>query len=61
MVRPAMPTQEVTELKEMIGQLHTEIRLMRQSLSSCQRRCLVDNPPGRWRYLGRALLAMIRF
>jgi hypothetical protein len=56
-----MPTQEVTELKEMIGQLHTEIRLMRQSLSSCQRRCLVDNPPGRWRYLGRALLAMIRF
>jgi hypothetical protein len=56
-----MPTQEVSELKEMIVLLHTEIKLMRQSLASCQKRCLVDNPPGRWRGLGQALIAMIRF
>ena len=56
-----MPSQELNELKDMIIELHAEIRLMRTSLKSCQSRCYVENPTGRWRELGRALMALIRF
>lgn len=33
------------------------LETIRSSLRRCQARCHVDNPPGRWRGLGRALAA----
>jgi len=56
-----METQEYRELKEMVSQLGQKLETILASLRTCQSRCHVDNPPGRWRGLGRALVAMIRF
>jgi len=56
-----METQEYRELKEMVSQLGQKLETILTSLRTCQSRCHVDNPPGRWRGLGRALVAMIRF
>lgn len=36
------------------------LETIRSSLRRCQARCHVDNPPGRWRSLGRALAAFFR-
>jgi hypothetical protein len=36
------------------------LETIRTSLKRCQARCHVDNPPGRWRVLGRALAAFFR-
>jgi len=55
-----MESQEYKELKEMIVAVDKKIETILHSLQTCQGRCHVDNPPGRWRGLGRALLAMIR-
>ena len=38
--------------------LDTKMDLMLNSLKRCQTRCHVDNPPGRWRGLGRAILGL---
>ncbi len=56
-----MPTQEFLELKEMIDAVDQKVTTMIDSLKRCQIRCIVDNPPGKWRSLGRALLALLRF
>ena len=57
-----MESQEYQEIKEMIGQLDAKVDLIGRSLKTCQSRCHVDNPPkSRWRGLGRALLAMVKF
>jgi len=53
-------TQEIDELKDMFGKLDQKLEIIRRSLKKCQQRCHVDNPPGRWRGLGRALLAMFK-
>jgi hypothetical protein len=51
----------------MITALDQKMTTMMTSLKACQSRCYVDNPPpsasqsGRWRGLGRALAAMIKF
>jgi hypothetical protein len=55
-----MSSHEIEELQVLIGQLHTKMDLMLRSLKSCQGRCHVDNPPGRWRGLGRALTAFFQ-
>ncbi len=56
-----MFSQEYTELKEMIESIDAKQELILKSLKSCQGRCHVDNPPGRWRGLGRVLAALIGF
>ena len=56
-----MPTQEYLELKEMIQAVDGRTTQILEALKGCQSRCHVDNPPGRWRGLGRALLTLIRF
>jgi len=56
-----MQTQEYRELKEMIDAQGKTLQTILTALKSCQSRCHVDNPPSRWRGLGRALVAMIRF
>jgi len=56
-----MPSQEVAELKEMIESLDRKLNTVMESLLRCQSRCHVENTPGKWRGLGRALLALVRF
>ncbi len=56
-----MESQEYRELKEMIQAVDRRTTLILKSLQRCQSHCYVDNPPGRWRGLGRALLALIKF
>ena len=56
-----MDAQEVNELKEMIEAVDKKVNTIMESLMRCQTRCVVDNPVGRWRGLGRALLAIIKF
>jgi len=36
------------------------LKIIHTSLRRCQARCHVDNPPGRWRSLGRAFLALFK-
>lgn len=55
-----MDSKEYVELKDMIQAVDRRTTLILRSLERCQSRCYVDNPPGRWRGLGRALLALIR-
>ena len=55
-----MPTQDVTELKEMIEAVGQQVARIGEALKTCQSRCHVDNPPSRWRGLGRALLALVK-
>jgi hypothetical protein len=55
-----MPTQEFTELKDMIEAVDKKLINIASALLTCQSRCHVDNPPSRWRGLGRALLALVR-
>jgi hypothetical protein len=56
-----MQSQEYRELKEMIEAQGNTLKTILTSLKTCQSRCHVDNPPSRWRGLGRAIMAMIRF
>jgi len=56
-----MPTQEFLELKEMIEAVGNKLTSIAKALQTCQSRCHVDNPPSRWRGLGRALLALAKF
>ncbi len=55
-----MPTHEFTELKEMIEAVGQQVARIGEALVKCQSRCHVDNPPSRWRGLGRALLALVK-
>lgn len=41
--------------KDAVDKLTTKMSIIHRSLRACQSRCHVDNPPGRWRTLGRAL------
>jgi len=54
-------TQDVIELKEMIEAVDRKVNTIMESLIRCQNRCIVDNPVGKWRGLGRALLALVKF
>jgi hypothetical protein len=56
-----MSTQEYGELREMIEAVDRRTELILESLKTCQGRCHVENPPGRWKGLGMALLALFRF
>lgn len=56
-----MESREYVELKDMIQAVDRRTSLILKSLQSCQKHCYVDNPPGRWRGLGRAIIALIRF
>lgn len=61
-----MQSQEMEEIKEMFAALNKKMETIAKSLKSCQSHCYVDNPrvadpPGKWRGLGRALLALVRF
>jgi hypothetical protein len=56
-----MSTQEYSELREMIETVGRKQELILSSLKKCQGRCHVDNPPGRWTGLGRALMALFGF
>jgi hypothetical protein len=49
-----MASNEVEELKEMIGRVEDKVDIIGRSLRNCQSHCYVDNPPGRWRNLFRA-------
>lgn len=51
--------QEIRELKDMVSGIGKMVLTIRDSLKRCQSRCHVDNPPGRWRCLGRALRALV--
>ena len=67
-----MSIDEVEELRNMIkglaakaeksdekmAGLDAKMDLMMSSLKKCQARCHVDNPPGRWRGLGRAIVRL---
>lgn len=60
-----MQSQDMEEIKEMFAALTERIDIMTVSVKSCQSHCYVDNPPstgpqGRWRGLGRALMALIK-
>lgn len=46
------------ESDEKMESLGAKMELMLTSLGRCQARCHVDNPPGRWRGLGRAILGL---
>lgn len=48
------------ELKEMIESIDQKVTTMLSSLKNCQSRCIVDNPPSRWRALGQAIVAVIK-
>lgn len=41
--------------RDAVDKLTTKMSIIHSSLRACQSRCHVDNPPGRWRTLGRAL------
>jgi len=56
-----MQSPEYRELKDMIEAQGNTLKIILNSLKTCQSRCHVDNPPSRWRGLGRAIMAMIRF
>ena len=56
-----MQSQEMEEIKFMFETLNNKMETIAKSLKSCQSHCYVDNPPGKWRGLGRALLALVRF
>ena len=51
--------QEIRELKDMVAGIARTVTTIRDSLRKCQSRCHVDNPPGRWRSLARALRALV--
>lgn len=51
--------QELRELKDMVAGIALMVHTIKDSLRTCQSRCHVDNPPGKWRALGRALRAMV--
>jgi hypothetical protein len=55
-----MNSQEYRELVDMIKAVDDKVERMLTALKTCQSRCHVDNPPSRWRGLGRALLALIK-
>ena len=54
-------SQEFIELKEMIELVDRKSNVILNSLKTCQSRCHVDNPVGKWRGFGRALMALLRF
>lgn len=56
-----MPSHEFLELKEMIEAVDHKVSTIVASLAGCRQRCIVDNPPSRWRSLGRALAALVKF
>jgi len=61
-----LQSQEMNELKEMIEAVDKKVNTIMAALLRCQTRCYVDNPrvadpPGRWRGLGRALMALVKF
>jgi len=41
--------------KDTVNKLAAKMSIIHNSLRACQQRCHVDNPPGRWRNLGRAV------
>jgi hypothetical protein len=49
---------KVEKLDEKMVAQGSRMELMLSSLGKCQARCHVDNPPGRWRGLGRAILGL---
>lgn len=69
-----MSSNEVSDLREMIRKLdlkidsvdeknvdmNNKLNIIMRNLSKCQSRCHVDNPPGRWRGLGRAIAALFQ-
>jgi hypothetical protein len=55
-----MPSHEFDELKCLIEGIGTKVDNIAKSLKSCQSHCYVDNPPGRWKGLLRALTAFFR-
>lgn len=52
--------QKVEKLDVRTENIARVTTLTHASLKKCQSRCHVDNPPGRWRGLARALLAMFQ-
>ena len=59
-----MDSKEYLELKDMIEAVDRKVQTILTSVGNISMRCkacIVDNPPGRWRALGRALSALIRF
>ena len=57
----SVESQEMNEIREMFQTLSKRLDTISSSLKSCQSRCHVDNPPGKWRGLGRALMALVKF
>jgi hypothetical protein len=69
-----MSLSEVNDLREMIRTLDLKIDsfderttsmnqkldIITNNLRRCQTRCHVDNPPGRWRGLARAIAALFQ-
>jgi hypothetical protein len=51
--------REIRELKDMVASVARTVITIKDSLRTCQSRCHVDNPPGRWRGLYRALRALV--
>jgi hypothetical protein len=56
----AQVRRDVQEFHDLVEPLPRTLDLIMRSLGKCQSRCHVDNPPGRWRGLGRALASLFR-
>jgi hypothetical protein len=52
--------RKIDDQQEMMKGLDRTLGIILASLRKCQRRCHVDNPPGRWRTLGRAIVEMFK-
>jgi len=52
--------RKIDAQQEIMQGLDRTLRIILSSLKKCQKRCHVDNPPGRWRSLGRAIVAMFK-
>jgi hypothetical protein len=55
--------QDILDLKEAIARIEGKVDLMTVSLTNCQKRCHVDNPPRGWRRLfgSMTMLASVIF
>jgi hypothetical protein len=48
------------ETREIVLLLYRKVTIIQGALGRCQSRCHVDNPPGRWRALYRAIAALFQ-
>ena len=55
-----MASAEFEELRDLITEVKTEVVTIKKSLKSCQSHCYIDNPPGKWVALARAIKSIFK-